>query len=231
MTFSITGTILSLIVQALEVGGVLGLLFLFALMAIESFGIPPLPSEVILPVAGFIIATGGDAFFTWPTVMFAAIAGALLGSLVGYEVGKRFGLPFVERVGRRVGLEVKDLDRAQEFFERRGPVTVSVSRLIPVLRAYISYPAGAARMRRDHFAVFTVLGAIPFTFVMVYLGYVLGQNYGEVGRYYGDLDYLAVAVLALLVLLLLYRLHRRSRAASPSPRTAEPEGTDAPPSP
>lgn len=220
MTFSITGTILSLILQALDLSGPLGLTLLFLLMIVESFGIPPLPSEVILPFAGFLIAEGLNPYFTWPSVMLAAVGGALVGSLVGYEVGRRLGPLFVVRIGTRVGFEEKDLERAQAYFERRGPITVFLCRMAPIVRAYISYPAGAAKMDRPRFSAYTVAGTTPFALVLVYIGFVLGQHLSEFNAIYSYLDYIALAGIVLVVLFLFYR---KRVAAAPS------EGAPAPP--
>lgn len=229
MTFSVTGTILSLIVQALNLSGPSGLLLLFLLMIVESFGIPPLPSEVILPVSGFLIAEGLNPFFTWPSVMTAAVGGALLGSLLGYTLGRRFGLLFILRVGRRVGFDEKDLDRAQAYFARRGPITVFLARLAPIVRAYISYPAGAAKMDPTRFSVYTLAGSIPFTAVLVYVGYDLHQNLSYFDGVYAVLDYVALAGIVVALAFLWYRAHgRAARAAAPKDPEPAPRDTTTP---
>ncbi len=223
---SVTGVeaqVVILITQAIEQSGPLGLLALFVLMAVESFGIPPLPSEVILPVAGLVLASGADPWFTWPTVLLAALAGGLLGAVVAYEIGRRLGLPFVHRLGRPFGLEERDLTRAQEFFDRRGPVTVFLSRLVPLLRAYISYPAGASKMDRMRFPIYTVGGATPFTVALVYVGYVLGQqSLGTLEHIFNILNIIVGVAIVVFLVYYVYRLRERRRArASGSPAGAE----------
>lgn len=235
---SLTGFVAAIIIRALVASGPAGLGALFALMAVESFGIPPLPSEVILPVAGIILAGGsagstiegvsipGDPWFTWPTVMVAAVGGGLTGAIIGYEIGRVLGLPFVHRIGRRFGLEEKDLQRAQAFFDRRGPITVLVARLVPLVRAYISYPAGAAKMNRPKFAVYTAIGATPFTYVLVYLGVVLGTHLRALQLFFQALDILVgVGLVAFLVYAVLRLRKRRQRTEQETKGTsASPEG-------
>ncbi len=207
-----------LLEHLVEASGPAGLLALFALMAVESFGIPPLPSEVILPVAGIVLASGVDPWFTWPTVMIASLGGGLLGAVIAYEIGRRLGLPFVHRLGRPFGLEERDLERAQVFFERRGPVTVFLSRMLPLVRAYISYPAGAAKMDRRLFPIYTVLGATPFTFALVYIGVIVGQQ--SIPELQNIFNVLNVVVLVALVVFALYyvnRLRKRKAAKSATP--------------
>lgn len=199
-----------------------GLPGLFALMLVESFGIPPLPSEVILPFAGVLIVRGA-AGFTWPTVVVVAVAGGVVGALLAYEVGRRGGRALILRLGERIGVDEKMLRRSEVYFERHGSVTVGTARLVPLLRAYISYPAGAAEMDRSAFVAFTAVGSLPFCVVMVYLGTVLGNNFTVLQRYFEYLDILVVVVIVLLVIFLLVRWKRRrpSRAA-PVPGEVRP---------
>jgi membrane protein DedA with SNARE-associated domain len=203
-----------------------GLPGLFALMLVESFGIPPLPSEVILPFAGVLIVRGA-AGFTWPTVVIVAIAGGVVGALLAYEVGRRGGRALLLRWGEHIGVDENMLRRSEEYFERRGSVTVGTARLVPLLRAYISYPAGAAKMDRPAFVAFTAVGSLPFCVVMVYLGTVLGNNFTVLQHYFEYLDILVVAVIVLLGIFLLgrWRRHRTSRAV-PSPGDVRPPAAE-----
>ncbi len=208
----------SLIAGLLWVLTILGLPGLFALMLVESFGIPPLPSEIILPFAGFLIVEGA-AGFTWPTVVTVAVLGGLAGALLAEEVGRWGGKPLVLRLGRRFGVGERELDRMHRYFEHYGEITVLLCRMLPLARAYISYPAGTAEMSRSRFSLYTVLGSIPFTILLVYLGTVLGADYTVLVPYFNVLDIVLVVAAGILGLWLYLRF-RRSRqegTVTPSP--------------
>jgi membrane protein DedA with SNARE-associated domain len=154
------------------------------LMAIESACIP-LPSELIMPFAGYLVYTG--TFNLW----WAATAGAIgcnIGSLVAYEIGRYGGRPLVERYGRWILLSHRELDVADGFFLRHGFAAVFFARLLPVIRTFIALPAGIARMPRGRFHIYTFLGSWPWCFVLAYVGMKLGQNWREVGKYFHKFD-------------------------------------------
>lgn len=145
------------------------------LMAIESACVP-LPSEVIMPFAGYLVA--GGRF----TLVGAATAGALgcnLGSIVAYEVGKRGGRPLAERWGRWLLIGPDELDRADRFFARFGGAAVLIGRLLPVIRSFIAFPAGVARMRLVPFHVYTFLGSWPWCFGLAWVGMTLGDRWNS----------------------------------------------------
>lgn len=195
----------------------IGLPGLLALMIVESFGIPPLPSEVILPFAGVLMVEGAYGF-NWVTVVLAALAGSLIGAFIAYEVGRYGGRAILRRWGKKFYINEAELGRAEEFFDRHGEATVFVARLIPLARAYISYPAGAAEMDRGKFVLFTALGALPFIVVMVYLGTLLGDNYTTLSHYFTYLDILVGVVIVVAIVWLLLRIRARERVpASPAP--------------
>jgi membrane protein DedA with SNARE-associated domain len=222
VSFSIVGTVVSVIVTILTAGGLAGL---FALMVVESFGVPPLPSEVILPFAGFLIATG--TFPLVPTVV-VALVGALVGAFIAYAVGRwwREHLKRI-RIGP-LGLEERHLERMDQWFARHGEVTVFLCRSLPVVRAYISYPAGTAEMPPARFGLYTVTGSIPWTLALVYAGIVLGNHWTVVETYLAPLDYVvyAVIVIGVVYLLVLYR-----RALRAKPRTSAAAYQDPPAEP
>jgi membrane protein DedA with SNARE-associated domain len=201
--FSITGWLLILIVDAVSASGMVGLLAFFVLMFVESFGIPPLPSEIILPVAGFIVATGSDPYFTWPTALIAALVGSLLGVILGYETGRRYGLSLAQRLG------VGNLDRVKNLFDRRGPSTVLLARTLPVTHAYISFPAGAAKMPRAQFSLYALTGSVPFIGSLLVAGFVLGKNWQAIQPYFSIVDYAVIVGLVALLLVYLLRHHKR----------------------
>ena len=143
------------------------------LMAIESACIP-LPSELIMPFAGYLVYTGAMK------LVWAATAGAIgcnLGSLVAYEIGCYGGRPLVVRYGRWILMGHRELDWADRFFLRWGDMAVFIARLLPVIRTFIALPAGIARMPRGKFHIYTFLGSWPWCFVLAYFGMKLGENW------------------------------------------------------
>ena len=196
MILSILGPVTRLIVWALAVIGLPGL---FALMAVESFGIPPLPSEVILPFAGFLVASG---IFSFPAALVAAVAGGLLGSYAAYAVGRWWRHRVVQVGIGRLRLEPRHLERVERYFARHGESMVGLSRLVPVIRSYISYPAGTANMRPTRFGVYTVLGSVPFTAAFLYAGMILRAHWSEVSSYLRYLDYPLIAAVVFVVVFL-----------------------------
>jgi membrane protein DedA with SNARE-associated domain len=154
------------------------------LMAIESACIP-LPSELIMPFAGYLVFEG-TMRLVW--VATAGAIGCNLGSLVAYEIGFYGGRPLVERYGRWVLLSRRELDWADRFFARWGYLAVLVARLLPVIRTFIALPAGIARMPRLRFHIYTFLGSWPWCFALAWAGMKLGENWRELGKYLHRLD-------------------------------------------
>lgn len=230
MTFSIIGSVADVITLVLTTIGLTGV---FGLMAVESFGIPPVPSEVILPFTGFLVASGT---FSLAGALTAALAGGLVGSYAGYAVGRWWRHRITGLGFGRLRLDARHLERMDRYFARRGEVTVGVARLLPVVRSYISYPAGTARMAPVRFGVYTLVGSIPFTVGLIYAGMVLRSDWTVVSSYFSALDYVLVALVALVVLFILLQVvgvlapgWPPRRAQRTSPATAEP-GAPPPPS-
>ncbi len=228
---SILGTVADLITMILATAGLAGV---FGLMVVESFGLPPVPSEVILPFTGFLIASG-----TFPLVgaVLAALLGGLVGSFAGYAVGRWWRDRITGLGVGRLRLEPRHLERMDRFFARRGEVTVGVARLLPVVRSYISYPAGTAKMNPVRFGVYTLLGSIPFTLALIYAGMVLRSDWPLVSSYFSLLDYPLIAIVAIVVVLIVLQVagvlapgwppRRASKGPIASP--AEPGGPSPPP--
>lgn len=144
------------------------------LMGIESACIP-LPSEVIMPFAGFLVYSG-----RFSSLLLVATLGAIgcnLGSALAYEVGAYGGRPLIERFGKYILMNRHDLDRSEHFFRQYGSITVFLGRLLPVVRTFIALPAGIARMPRARFHLYTFLGSWPWCYVLAYIGYVLGVHW------------------------------------------------------
>jgi membrane protein DedA with SNARE-associated domain len=165
------------------------------LMAIESACIP-LPSEIIMPFAGYLVYTGRFSLF-W--VATAGAIGCNVGSAVAYWVGAYGGRPLVEKYGSYILLDRRDLDRTTRFFERFGTITVLLARMLPVVRTFIALPAGIARMPQLKFHIYTFLGSWPWCFILAYAGMKLGNAWNTDPRLKHILHESDAAVLFLLV--------------------------------
>lgn len=195
---------------ALDVMEALGEVGVGVLVALENL-FPPIPSEVVLPLAGFLAAQGRLGLLL---TIVAATVGSVVGALVLYEIGARTGRLRLRRlVDRMPLLEVEDLDRAEAWFARYGELSVLIGRCIPVVRSLISVPAGFAEMPRLRFTVLTTLGSGIWNTAFVGAGYLLGEQFHDVERYSGWLNAAVYAAIAVLVLLGLRRVLRRRHAA------------------
>ncbi len=170
------------------------------LMAIESACIP-LPSELIMPFAGYLVFEGRMSLF-W--VATAGAIGCNLGSLVAYEIGFYGGRPLVERFGSYILMGRRELDWADGFFRRWGQAAVFVGRLLPVIRTFIALPAGIARMPRGKFHLYTFLGSWPWCFGLAYLGMKLGENWRSLGQYFHKFDAVIGVLLVVGVVYFVY---------------------------
>jgi membrane protein DedA with SNARE-associated domain len=174
----------------IESGGYAAIAFL---MTLESACIP-IPSEVIQPFAGYLVFKGSMNLHV------ASMAGALgcaLGSTLAYAVGITGGRPFVEKYGRFILLRKKDLDAADRFFGKYGEAAVFFSRLLPVIRTFISLPAGISRMNFPRFLAYSFVGSIPWCYLLTYVGMKLGENWGEIRQYFHGADYVMAAIILL----------------------------------
>jgi membrane protein DedA with SNARE-associated domain len=181
------------------------------LMAIESACIP-LPSEIIMPFAGYVVYQGKLSLF-W--VATAGAVGCNIGSFVAYWIGAYGGRPLIERYGRYVLLSHHDLDRAEHFFARYGDITVLVGRLLPVVRTFIALPAGIARMSQVRFHLYTFIGSWPWCFALAYAGMKAGENWNDPHSLLKRVLHNADAVVILLILVAgfwFFRTHWRNRA-------------------
>src|SRR5205823_4909720 len=165
------------------------------LMAIESACIP-LPSEIIMPFAGYLVYKGQFS------LLWAATAGALgcnVGSVIAYEIGYYGGRPLVERYGSRILLGRHDIERADRFFQRFGSAAVFIGRLLPVIRTFIALPAGIAHMPRLRFHIYTFAGSWPWCFALAWIGMKLGERWHTDPRLSHWLHRLDAVVLLLLI--------------------------------
>lgn len=165
-------------------------------MAIESANIP-LPSEVILPFGGYLVSTGRLEFFM--TVL-AGTIGGMVGSAFSYYLGVLGGRPFLAKYGRYFGFSMKHLAVAERWFEQYGEATVFFTRLMPIVRTFISLPAGIAKMNFNRFLIYSFLGSLPWSLLLVYIGLKLGQNWKTIGFWFHRLDVVVViGIVAVIV--------------------------------
>jgi membrane protein DedA with SNARE-associated domain len=186
--------------------GAVGYVGVAVAMAIES-AMVPLPSELVLPYAGFLISDPAQlepitrARWDFWVVVIVATLGNTVGSLIGYGIGAWGGRPFLERWGRYLLIRPHELEIADRFFQRYGPATAFFSRLLPIVRTFISFPAGVARMPLAKFILYSTLGALPWSIVLVWAGVQLGGNWVEIRHALQPFD-LAIAVVAVLLIAL-----------------------------
>ena len=208
--------------------GTLGYLGVLIAMTIESAMIP-LPSELILPFAGFLVADPtqvepitGQPWGFWIVVAVATV-GNTTGSLIAYGIGAYGGRPFLERYGRYLLIRHHELVLAEQWFARWGSPTVFFSRMLPIVRTFISFPAGVARMPLGKFVLFSTLGAIPWSIVLVWAGMQLGANWEQIRHALAPFDLvILVGVVGLAAVLLLWwlgwpGLGRFRRGSEPPP--------------
>ncbi len=171
------------------------------MMAIESACIP-LPSEIIMPFSGYLVSIG--KFSLWG-VSFAGAIGCVIGSAVAYWVGYYGGRPAAEKYGKYILVTRHDLDIADNFFKKYGNAAVFISRMLPVVRTFISLPAGIAKMNFPKFIAYTFAGSLPFCYILAYIGKELGDNWDTLGVYFHKFD----AVIGILIFISLIWFVRR----------------------
>jgi membrane protein DedA with SNARE-associated domain len=168
----------------------------FGLMTLESACIP-IPSEIIMPFSGFLVASG-KLNLLW--VVFFGALGNLLGAVITYAVGYFGGRPFILKYGKFIFVKEKEVHHAEKFFERWGDFAVFIARNLPVIRTFISVPAGVAEMNFPKFALYSFIGSIPWCFGLTYLGYILGSNWLLIRQYGHYLDIIAgIAIVAFII--------------------------------
>jgi len=186
---------------------------IFLLMLLESACIP-FPSEVTMLVGGFYVVEGSLNLF-WVTV--AGVLGNMAGSWIAYAVGRRTGRALLDRYGRYVLIRSHDVDKAEVWWERHGEAATFFSRLLPVIRTFISLPAGIAKMPFGKFTVYTFLGVIPWTFALAYAGVIVGENWERVFAYF-DIPTLVIGTTVVAMAGVWYvRRRKRQKAAMIDP--------------
>ncbi len=192
--------------------GAVGYLGVMFAMMIES-AMVPLPSELILPYAGFLVSDPtqiepitGQPWNFWIVVIVATI-GNTLGSLIAYAIGAYGGRPFLERYGKYLLIRPHEIELADSFFAKHGAATVFIGRLLPIVRTFISFPAGVARMRISTFIIYSTAGAFIWSCLLVYAGVVLGDNWTEIRHALQPFDLLiAFGVVVAVALFIWWRI-------------------------
>jgi len=188
-----------------------GLPAIFVLMALGSACIP-IPSEVVMLFAGFAVADPGGAGanhrLTMTGIVLAGLLGTLVGSWIAYAVGRGGRLELMERHGRLVHMGPAQMERADRWFARWGEPVVLFGRVVPLVRAFVSLPAGVAKMGLTRFTVLTAIGSLPWVLALAFAGHALGGEWNSVRK---DFEYVDYAILALIVVGVLYLIVRRRR--------------------
>ena len=184
------------------------------IMLVENL-FPPIPSELVMPLAGFLVASGT---FTFAGAIAAGTIGSVLGALILYYIGMLAGeslvRPFIRNYGKWFLLSEADLDKSLATFTRHGDSMVFVGRVIPLIRSLISLPAGMNRMSLPRFLIFTTLGSAIWTTLLTVAGYILGANWSAVVRFISQYQRLVLGLLALIVVVFVVRRIMQLRASS-----------------
>ena len=193
----------------------LGYAGIFFLMMLESM-IVPVPSEFVMPFAGFLVAQGS---FNVVLVILVSTLGSITGSLLFYYIGTTGGLTLVQRYGKYVLVDTEDIKKTEAWFNKRGDLTIFLARLIPVVRHLISLIAGIAKMNVKKFTIYTIFGAALWNGILTYLGLFLGQHWDKVSQYMENLDLVIVILLIAGCLYFVYRHLRRAKKKAHNNKT------------
>ncbi len=191
--------ILEFITQLISSWGYAGI---FVTMTLES-ALILIPSEVVIPFAGFLAYMG--EMNIWLIVLVSSFAN-LTGSIIAYEVGKYLGRGFIERYGKYVLLNMGHLQLVEGWFDKYGSLTVLFSRMLPVVRTYNALPAGIGKMNFPKFCLYTFIGSVPWNLALVFVGYLLKENWNILEKYSLYIDILAVFVVAAVIFYIVRRI-------------------------
>ena len=187
----------------MSIGGYFGL---FILMTLESM-IAPVPSEVVMPFAGYLVLQGKFEF--WIAVLVSSL-GSIFGSLLSYYIGVYGGRPFVLKFGKYLLLEEGHLEWTEKWFKKQGEKTIFISRFVPVVRHLISIPAGMAKMPMQKFLIYTFAGASIWNFILLYAGFKLGSHWDKLHKFSKELDIIFVAGVILFLIYFVWK-HKKKK--------------------
>lgn len=199
-------------IEAMGYGGIV------LLMGIESACIP-LPSEVIMPFAGFLVSQG--KMNLWLAGLSGAI-GCVVGSIPAYYLGMYGGRPLIVKYGRYILMCPHDVDLADKWFARHGDITVFIARLLPVIRTFIAFPAGVNRMNMQRFIIYTFVGSFPWCLGLAYAGKVMGDNWEHLKVYFHRFDALIGVILVVAITFWIWRHIKGSRVVCEEPEGEAP---------
>lgn len=212
--YKLLAVLTAFVISAISALGYAGVILM---MAIESACIP-LPSEVVMPFSGYLVSTGR---FNLQLVALGGALGCLLGSYVAYAVGASGGRWALERWGRYVLITHHELEIADRFFDRFGPAAIFIGRLLPMVRTFVAFPAGVARMRLMPFSIYTLAGSYLWCLVLAWIGMKLGQHWEAIAPYFRRFDNLIAVLIAISIAIALYsRLRGGSLATVRESETA-----------
>lgn len=179
-------------------------------MILESACIP-IPSEVIMPFGGYLVLTGHLNILG---VILIGTLGNILGSLIAYAIGYWGGKRFINRFGKYVFLSKRHLDSAEKWFDKRGEITVFVSRILPAIRTFISLPAGIARMNLVKFLTYTAIGSLIWSVILTYVGYALGKNWKNIQNILHPITYLVVVIVLVILVFLIVKVIKSKKVSA-----------------
>lgn len=222
MSVPLAEYVVNLVIQIMHQAGYPGI---FALMLLEGM-LLPVPSEVVMALGGYLAFSNGLppilGIPAYIVVLLAGSVGNLVGAYIAYMIGDYGGIPLIKRYGKYVFLKDDTVDTVQRWFEKYGPMSVFLTRLVPVFRTFISIPAGIARMNRKLFLTYTFIGAVIWDSFLVYLGWKFGQNWQEILGTFTKYTDASLAVIALLFVYFIYKMFVR-RKAMRGKKNSQPE--------
>ena len=178
---------------------------IFLAMVLESAALP-IPSEIIMPFAGFVVLQGKLDFFL---VVLAGTLGNLVGSILLYYIGLKGGRPLLVKYGKYILVSEREIKIADEWFKKFGSKVIFLSRMLPVVRTFISLPAGTARMDIRKFSFYTLLGSVPWNIALTYLGFVLGEKWQQIEGVFRAFDVIIIGAIGLVLFYFAYALFKK----------------------
>jgi len=183
----------------------LGYLGIFVTMAMESAALP-IPSEIVMPFAGFVASQGHLDFWA---IVIAGTLGNLVGSILLYYVGLKGGRPVLMRYGKYILVSEREIKIAEEWFRKFGSKVIFFSRMLPIVRTFVSLPAGAAKMDIKKFSFYTLVGSLPWNIALTYIGFVLGENWQQIEGAFRAFDLAIVGIGAVVIAYIAYSLFKK----------------------